>query len=320
MLPSDPGPSEADGPEKAGPEHAHASPPDPAGEAPGPPGAPEEAAAPAADPAPAAPTTPAAAVAPAVGEGAEDLAHADTETVRLTALSVPARLIVGTALTALGGFTLWHLAMVFLFVAPSNDISEEYEETVRGYVYPEFEQNWRLFAPNPVQRNEAVHVRAEIRGGDGVRRVTDWIDLTAMDVEEIQHTPLPSHSAQNTLRRAWDFYSGSHDEDGDPIGLRGEVSAAYVHRIALLRLGERGYDLDAVERVQLRSVITRVPAPSWRPEDFDTSPQYDELNWWVVTTEDLPRGTLAQDGTDRGEDGEAADGSAAEDAAEEGEK
>ncbi|MDT0342222.1 DUF5819 family protein [Streptomyces litchfieldiae] len=228
--------------------------------------------------------------------------HADTptESVRLGALSLPARLVIALAVGGLASFAVWHLAMVFLFVSPSNTMREDHYETMRGYMYPEFEQNWKLFAPNPLQRDEAVHVRAEVRDPDGSSRVTEWIDLTAMDIEGIRHRLLPSHTAQNSLRRAWDFYTNSHDEDGDPVGLRGELSEEYVRRIAMLRLSDT-LDVDTVQRIQLRAATTRVPAPDWRAEDFDTSTVYDELDWWVVTTDDLPGGALAsgQEGDQR---------------------
>ncbi|GAA3884649.1 hypothetical protein GCM10022227_47640 [Streptomyces sedi] len=210
------------------------------------------------------------------------------ESVRLGSLSLPARAVVAVAIGALAVYACWHLAMVFLFVAPSNTVREEHWGTVRGYMYPEFEQNWKLFAPNPLQRNTAVHARAEIREGAGRSpSTTEWIDLTAWEIEQIRHHPLPSHSNQNMLRRGWDFYDKSHNDDGEPIGMRGEVSASYLHRIALERLGDR-LDLNTVERIQLRVVNTRVPAPNWRSEDFDTEPTTQELGWWTVTTEDLP--------------------------------
>ncbi|GAA1922589.1 hypothetical protein GCM10009716_33850 [Streptomyces sodiiphilus] len=215
-----------------------------------------------------------------------------TENLRLGALSLPARLTVALAVGVLTVFTAWHLATAFLFVAPANTLSTEHDEVIRKYVYPEFEQNWKLFAPNPLQRNVAVHVRAETIGEDGRRETTDWIDLTAMDRDHIRHNLLPSHTAQNQLRRAWDFYSNSHDEDGEPTGYRGELSEAYVHRIALLRLS-RQMDIEAVDRIQMRSAITRLPAPPWSDEEIDTTTAYHELDWWVVTERDLPAGALA---------------------------
>ncbi|MGP3969629.1 DUF5819 family protein [Streptomyces sp. 6N223] len=228
---------------------------------------------------------------------AHDLERTETADVQLGTLPLRSRLIIALALGVLSVYALWHMALVFLFVAPANTLSEEYGEGMREYIYPEFEQTWKLFAPNPLQRNIAIEVRAEAGG-----KTTDWISLTAMDIEHIEHNLFPSHTAQNELRRAWDFYTGSHAEDsGEPIGLRGEVSEIYVHRIALLRLdqaGDSGIDLDEVERIQLRSATTLLPAPEWSGEEIDTTTAYYELDWWVVTTEDLPSGVLASDGED----------------------
>lgn len=215
-----------------------------------------------------------------------------TESVRLSSLSLPARLVVALSIGGLAVFAAWHALAAFLFVAPSNTIMKDHGPAIRGYIYPEFEQNWKLFAPNPLQRNVAVEVRAEITDpADGSTETTEWLDLTAIDIANIRHHPLPSHTAQNELRRAWDFYVSSHDEDGAPRGLRGELSEQYVTRIALLRLGEDlGYDLDTVDRIQLRSATTRVPAPSWSEENIDTTTGYDELEWRTVDAADLPGG------------------------------
>ncbi|MDB1086323.1 DUF5819 family protein [Streptomyces sp. ACA25] len=220
---------------------------------------------------------------------------ARTASARLAALSVPARLIIALAVGVVTVFTAWHLAAVFLFVAPTNTITQEHGPAIRGYVYPEFEQNWKLFAPNPLQRNVAVEARAEIRTADGSTEITEWIDLSAMDFENIRHHLLPSHTAQNELRRAWDFYTNSHDDDGEPTGMRGELSERYVHRIALLRLSEV-MDVHEATRIQLRSASTRVAPPPWSNEDIDTSTHHSELDWRTVTTADLPGGAAAGQG------------------------
>ncbi len=234
--------------------------------------------------------------------GGLDLERTATADVPLGQLSLRSRLVIALAVGALGVYAVYHLLLVFLFVAPPNTVSQEYDAGMREYIYPEFEQTWKLFAPNPLQRNVAIEVRAEVRDEDGGLTTTDWISLTAMDLEGIVHNPMPSHTAQNELRRAWDFYTGSHStETGEPIGLRGEVSEAYLRRIALLRLeSNAGMDLDEVERIQMRSGTTLLPAPEWSAEEIDTTTSYYELDWWVVITEDLPRGELASD-TNEGE-------------------
>ncbi|WP_194117742.1 DUF5819 family protein [Streptomyces hoynatensis] len=220
------------------------------------------------------------------GAAPPSLADTPTESVALRAISLPSRLLIGVVLCALGLYAVFHLAMVFLVLAPSNTLSEDNHELIHDYIYPEFEQNWKLFAPNPLQSNVAVQARAEVRNEEGTR-VTEWYDLTQLDIDHIRHNPLPSHTAQNILRRGWDFFRGAHDDEGNPVGLRGKLSERYVHRIVLERLAGV-LDLDTVQRVQFREATTRVAAPEWRPEDFDTSTTYQEFDWWPVGSQDLP--------------------------------
>ncbi|MFE9663032.1 DUF5819 family protein [Streptomyces sp. NPDC005955] len=186
-----------------------------------------------------------------------------------------------------------HLGLSFLHVAPSNTMSKQYADAIDAWIYPEFEQNWKLFAPNPLQQNVAVHARAQVRGEDGQRRTTDWIDLSALDGEAIEGNLLPSHTEQNELRRAWDFFVGSHDAQNQPNGLRGTLSGEYVRRIVVMRL-ERLQDEErdgrggTVERIQVRAATTNVAPPSWSGETVDLNPSYRQLPWWSVTEDDRP--------------------------------
>ncbi|MFI1964391.1 DUF5819 family protein [Streptomyces pathocidini] len=205
------------------------------------------------------------------------------------ALSLPSRIVVAVALAAVAVAAAWHVAMVFLHVAPSNTVTKQHGEVVDAYVYPEFEQNWKLFAPNPLQQNIAVQARAEIRTPGGGTAVTGWTDLSAQDGAAIRHNLLPSHTQQNELRRAWDFFSGSHDAENRPNGLRGHLSEQYLRRIAALRLGPE-HDGGQVLRVQLRSAVTPVAPPPWSEEKIDTKTVHRVLPWWTVTAADFPEG------------------------------
>ncbi|MFE5712469.1 DUF5819 family protein [Streptomyces sp. NPDC056501] len=209
----------------------------------------------------------------------------------IMALSLPYQVVAAVALAVAGVFVCVHLAMVFLHVAPSNTLTKRHGQAVDDWIYPEFEQNWKLFAPNPLQQNVSVEVRAEVvTAGDG-RRTTGWIDLTAQDAEAIRHNPLPSHTQQNELRRAVDFYLNSHSDDGTPNGTRGRLSEEYMRRIAMLRLdGLASLDGADVRRVQLRAVTRPVPAPRWSTEKNDHTPSYRDFPWWRVTDADLPDG------------------------------
>ncbi|MFE6068204.1 DUF5819 family protein [Streptomyces sp. NPDC056525] len=220
-------------------------------------------------------------------DGPDASPAAESAGVGIMALSMPYQVVLAVALAVAGVFACVHLAMVFLHVAPSNTLTKRHGQAVDDWVYPEFEQNWKLFAPNPLQQNVSVEVRAELVAADGSRRTTGWIDLTAQDAEAIRHNPMPSHAQQNELRRAVDFYLNSHSEDHTPNGMRGRLSEEYMRRIAMLRLADRSGD---VERVQLRTVTRAVPAPTWSSEKNDTAPSYRDFPWWPVTDADRPAG------------------------------
>ncbi|MGW1200143.1 DUF5819 family protein [Streptomyces sp. NPDC002536] len=200
-------------------------------------------------------------------------------------LSLPARVVVGAAAVAVALAAAVHLIMVFLHVAPQNTVSRQHAAAIDRYVYPEFEQNWKFFAPNPLQQNTAVQVRAELRRPDGSTTVTSWTDLSAQDGAAILHNPFPSHTRQNELRRAWDFYAGTHDAREEPVGLRGRLAEQYVRRIAVARLGAERDGLP-VDRIQVRSVTVPIAPPPWSDEKADTKPVYRVLAWWPVTTDD----------------------------------
>ncbi|MFG2982768.1 DUF5819 family protein [Streptomyces sp. NPDC048258] len=199
----------------------------------------------------------------------------------IAGLSTPYRMVAALALGALAVTACAHLALVFLHVAPTNTVSRQHARTVDGWIYPEFEQNWKLFAPNPLQQNIAVEARAQVRTAGGELTTTDWRNLSAEDGAAIRHSLLPSHTEQNELRRAWDFFTGSHDEDNKPNGERGALSEEYLRRIAVDRLAP-AHPGGRVLRVQLRSATTAVAAPEWSDETTDTQTYYRELPWWTV--------------------------------------
>ncbi|GAA0642343.1 DUF5819 family protein [Streptomyces thermocarboxydovorans] len=202
----------------------------------------------------------------------------------IAALSLRYRIAAAVALAAVAVTVCAHLGMTFLHVAPPNTVSKEHGEVIEEWIYPEFEQNWKLFAPNPLQQNIGVQVRAEIGTPDGGVRTTRWYDLSAQDGRAIDGNPLPSHTQQNELRRAWDFFVATHDEKNRPVGLRGALSESYLRRIAVLRLDRADVagDGGVIQQVQIRSRTANVPPPEWSDEKISTAPVYRTLPWWSV--------------------------------------
>ncbi|CAL9487893.1 hypothetical protein SUDANB120_03191 [Streptomyces sp. enrichment culture] len=201
----------------------------------------------------------------------------------IAGLSAPGRVAASAALAAVALTACAHLAAVFLHVAPANTLSKRHAGAVDAWIYPEFEQNWKLFAPNPLQQNIAVEARAQVRTRDGGLVTEAWRDLSAEDGAAIRHSLLPSHTRQNELRRAWDFFTASHDEEDRPVGERGGLSEQYLKRIALDRLrAARPADGGEIVRIQLRSATRAVAAPVWSDEETDTRTYHRELSWWTV--------------------------------------
>ncbi|MFJ8111161.1 DUF5819 family protein [Streptomyces sp. NPDC096132] len=202
----------------------------------------------------------------------------------VAALSPRYQIAAALALAVVAVTVCVHLGMVFLHVAPSNTVTKTHGRAIDDWVYPEFEQNWKLFAPNPLQQNIAVQVRAQIRTTGGDTRTTGWYDLSAQDGRAIDGNIVPSHTQQNELRRAWDFFTATHGADNRSLGLRGALSETYLRRIVVLRLdrgGAAGAD-EVVERVQVRSSTTNVTPPKWSTEKVSLTPVYRVLPWWSV--------------------------------------
>ncbi|MEV8543045.1 DUF5819 family protein [Streptomyces sp. NPDC051572] len=212
--------------------------------------------------------------------------------IGVAALSLRYQVGAALAVAVVAVAALVHLGMVFLHVAPSNTVTKQHGKAIDEWIYPEFEQNWKLFAPNPLQQNIEVQVRADVRTADGTTRTTGWYDLSAEDGAAIDGNLLPSHTEQNELRRAWDFLTATHDNSNRPIGLRGTLAETYLRRIVVLRLdrddaaGKGG----AVQRVQVRSRTTNVPPPEWSDEQVSTTPQYRLLPWWQVPADEAAGG------------------------------
>ncbi|MER5861795.1 DUF5819 family protein [Kitasatospora sp. NPDC002040] len=199
--------------------------------------------------------------------------------------STPALVVLcGTGAVLLGGTALF-LAALFLHSAPSNALSQRYRTELDAVVYPEFEQNWRLFAPNPLQQNVAVDVRVQTIAADGTVTTGEWGGLTAGDIEAVRGNPAPSHVDQNLLRRAWDFYEATHGEQ-ESTGARPRLAEQYLKRIALQRLGPPAPE-KRLFQLQLRSSTSELAPPAWSREQVDTAPKYRELAWWPVDEADL---------------------------------
>ncbi|MGW9247283.1 DUF5819 family protein [Streptomyces badius] len=185
---------------------------------------------------------------------------------------------------------LTHIGLVFLHVAPSNAVSQRFDSQVDAWIYPLFEQNWRLFAPDPDSVNRQISARTAHTAPDGSVQVGDWVDLTAVDSSAIEHNAFPSHTSQNMLRRSWTAYVELHGGDDRSRSDRAVMMQRYLRNIAADRMAER--DGKPFENIQLRVVTLPVAAQGsahgGRSAAAVTAVKNAEtrlLPWWKVSSD-----------------------------------
>ncbi|MFF3243072.1 DUF5819 family protein [Streptomyces sp. NPDC002870] len=205
-------------------------------------------------------------------------------------ISGPPRLLTagtGAAVALCLAVALVHVLLVFLHVAPPNAVSKAYSRQIDAWVRPVFEQNWRLFAPNPQWVNRQISARTKRTAPDGTTRVSDWIDLTTSDNSAVKHNVFPSHTAQNMLRQAWNTYLKTHGGDNHPRSDRAVMIQKYLRNIAVDRVAaQRGGTFDSI---QLRVITQPITAPgaAGGSRPAAAAPARAEtryLPWWKVAS------------------------------------
>ncbi|WP_432357034.1 DUF5819 family protein [Sporosarcina sp. UB5] len=96
---------------------------------------------------------------------------------------------------------LIHFSITILYNSPVNPITYKYYPAIQSYMQPLFNQNWKLFAPDPVSNNHKLLVKGYYKGENGKENETQWIDVTELLVTELHKnrlTPLRLAVAQIT--------------------------------------------------------------------------------------------------------------------------
>ncbi|MFI0723429.1 DUF5819 family protein [Streptomyces sp. NPDC021224] len=119
-------------------------------------------------------------------------------------LSRKAAVLLAVGASVVGLVTAVQLAVLFLGAAPPNTVSKRFDSGLQRWSQPWFQQNWRLFAPDPLMVNVRVQARARTTSGT----VSPWIDLSKEDYGSgMLHHPWPSREGQYELGYAWFAYA-----------------------------------------------------------------------------------------------------------------
>jgi hypothetical protein len=79
-----------------------------------------------------------------------------------------------------------HMLAVTLAAVPPNPVSNVFEPQL-GYLSPFFGENWRLFAPDPIDVDNTILVQGAYVGSDGSLRTTPWVNWTKVEQDVIRH-------------------------------------------------------------------------------------------------------------------------------------
>ena len=100
-----------------------------------------------------------------------------------------------------------HMIAVTLAAIPSNPVSDAVGGQL-DYLRPFFSQNWRLFAPNPVDEDKILLVQGAYVDDDGKLRATPWVNWTRVEQDVIEHRLIGGRAGYITTK----FY-GALDEE-----------------------------------------------------------------------------------------------------------
>jgi hypothetical protein len=191
-----------------------------------------------------------------------------------------ARVVTGAVAALCVTTALTHVLLMFLHVAPANPISQRYGAQTDAWIYPLFEQNWRLFAPEPESTRTQIFARTGRITASGEKQVSDWIDVSSVDNADTRHNPYPSRTTQNMIRLAWVNYLNTHGDDDVSRGDWAVLRAKYLRNLAAQRAGERSPH--AFQAIRLK-VVTRPIAAPGADGTVGADPYVRLLPWWNVT-------------------------------------
>lgn len=105
------------------------------------------------------------------------------------------RLFLGVWMAAIYGFLVFHVTMLLIFNSPTNPIRLAAGQFATAYVVSAgLFQNWRFFAPDPVDESEYFLVR----GRDSHGHATPWLNVSEHLIEKMQHNRLSADEFLST--------------------------------------------------------------------------------------------------------------------------
>lgn len=120
------------------------------------------------------------------------------------------RVIRPTVIIVAIAFTAWHIFATFLWIAPPSGLRQVVPgDLLTRYMIPLNGQSWSVFAPEPINGDYRLQVRANVvEHGDTV--TTEWVDATAAEMSMLTRNLAPPRAAIQAGQLASRF-KGAYD-------------------------------------------------------------------------------------------------------------
>lgn len=119
------------------------------------------------------------------------------------------------ALVIMAGFVAWHMFATFLWISPNTPLRDVVPKAVlHGYMSPLFSQAWSVFAPEPINADYYLDVRAQIET-DGEITTTEWVRPTDVEASLVRHNLAPSRAGVLATDITNELYSEFRDLEDD---------------------------------------------------------------------------------------------------------
>jgi hypothetical protein len=104
-------------------------------------------------------------------------------------------------------FTAWHVFASLLWIAPAGPARSVVPgDMLSKYMLPIFGQSWSVFAPEPINGDNRMFVRAVVKK-DGKETTKDWIPVTDIETQMMTHKLFPARAANQSIDLASDYRS-----------------------------------------------------------------------------------------------------------------
>ena len=125
------------------------------------------------------------------------------------------RLIARITLVLTAAFAAWHVFASFLWISPPSELRTVVPgNALSNYMIPWFGQSWSVFAPEPINGDYILKIRAIIPDGqdaEGATKytATEWVDASDAELDTARYNLFPPRSAilatqqSSKLMTAW---------------------------------------------------------------------------------------------------------------------